>query len=266
MAIAAQDDRAQADAAPAGQLRLRLLSYNIQVGMHTGHYGHYVTRAWQHVMPSPGLRRNLDRIADLMLDYDFVAIQEADAGSMRTRYVNQLEHLALRAGFPHWGLCVTRDLQPMAQHCLGYLSRFEPRQVTHHTLPSRIPGRRAMTIELGPDAGGLTLLIAHLSLGRDSQRRQLDYISGLVAPSRPTVLLGDLNCEPAVLRRHAGLRRSGLTVAANTPPTFPSWRPRRCIDHILVSKDVRMENLQALQQALSDHRPLAADIGIALPQ
>src|ERR1043166_10017353 len=111
-------------------------------------------------MPPPTMHQTLDRIAELMRDYDFVAIQEADAGSVRSHYVNQLEYLAGRAGFHHFGLCVTRNLHPVAQHCLGYLSRVRPVHTVEHVLPSRIPGRRAMTIELDGSAGGLPLLAA----------------------------------------------------------------------------------------------------------
>jgi endonuclease/exonuclease/phosphatase family metal-dependent hydrolase len=244
--------------------RMRLLSFNIQVGLHTRHYGHYVTRAWQHVMPSSTMHYNLDRIADLMRDYDFVAIQEADAGSLRSHYVNQLEYLATRAGFQHFGLCVTRDLKPVAQHCLGYLSRKPPVHSVEHVLPSSIPGRRAMRIQLDSDTGGLTLLVAHLSLGPGNQRRQLHFLSDLVPHGKPSVLIGDLNCGPAELRCHPGLFRSGLWVSAGTPATFPSWRPRRSLDHILVTRDIEVESLVALPHTFSDHRPLAADISIPL--
>ena len=244
--------------------RLRLLSFNIQVGLHTRHYGHYVTRAWQHVMPSPTMHHNLGRIAALMRDYDFVAIQEADAGSLRSHYVNQMEYLAEHAGFGHFGLCVTRDLQPLAQHCLGYLSRTAPVRTVEHVLPSRIPGRRAMTIELDDKSGGLTLLVAHLSLGPATQRRQLHFLSELVPHARPSVLIGDLNCGPEKLRTHPGLLRSGLWVSAGAPATFPSWRPRRSLDHILVSPDIEVESLVALPHTFSDHRPLSAEILVPL--
>jgi endonuclease/exonuclease/phosphatase family metal-dependent hydrolase len=244
--------------------RLRLLSFNIQVGLHTKHYGHYVTRAWQHVMPSPTMHSNLDRIAELMQDYDFVAIQEADAGSLRSHYVNQMEYLAQRAGFNHFGLSVTRNLHPVAQHCLGYLSRHKPVRSVEHVLPSSIPGRRAMTIELDAGAGGLTLLVAHLSLGPRTQNRQLHFLTDLVPHQRPSVLIGDLNCGPEQLRCHPGLLRSGLWVSAGTPATFPSWRPRRCLDHILVSPDIEVKNLVALPHTFSDHRPLAADVYVPL--
>lgn len=244
--------------APA--LRLRLLSYNIQVGLHTGHFGHYLSGAWRHVLPHATSLSNLDRIAEVIRDYDFVAIQEADAGSLRTRNLNQMEHLAVRAGFPHFGFSVTRDLRPVAQHCLGYLSRWRTATVRDQALPSPIPGRRALTVGLDSAACGLTLLITHLSLGRATQRKQLDSLSSQVPATGPVVLLGDLNCEAQELRSHAGLQRCGLRLAAATPPTFPSWRPRRAIDHLLVSGDVVIENLHALPEVLSDHLPLAADI------
>ncbi|HVT34531.1 MAG TPA: hypothetical protein VHE37_03030, partial [Nevskiaceae bacterium] len=114
---------------PRKRLKLKLLSYNIHVGLNTGHYTHYLTRAWRHALPGADMHRVLDPIADLMRDYDFVAIQEGDAGSLRTWFRNQIEYLAHRAGFAHWGLAVTRDLRPLAMHCLGFLSRLPPAAV-----------------------------------------------------------------------------------------------------------------------------------------
>jgi endonuclease/exonuclease/phosphatase family metal-dependent hydrolase len=254
----------EAGAVDARRARLKLLSFNIQVGLHTKHYGHYVTRALLHVMPSKTMHHNLDRIAEMMGDYDFVAIQEADAGSLRSHYVNQMEYLARRAGFNHFGLSVTRNLRPVAQHCLGYLSRSEPKKTVEHVLPSSIPGRRAMTIELGADLGSLTLLIAHLSLGPRTQSRQLHFLTDLVPHERPSALIGDLNCGPEALRCHPGLLRTGLWVSAGTPATFPSWAPKRCLDHILVSPQITVKKLVALPHTFSDHRPLAAEIEVPL--
>lgn len=74
--------------------RLRLLSFNIQVGISTERYRHYLTRGWQHLLPHAGRATNLKRIGELLADYDLVALQEADGGSLRSGYVNQVEHLA----------------------------------------------------------------------------------------------------------------------------------------------------------------------------
>lgn len=241
---------------------MRLLSYNIHIGAQPAGYGHYLTRAWRHALPGPGMHGTLDAIGDLMRDYDFVAIQEADAGSLRTRFVNQIEYLARRAGFNHLDFAVTRDLRPLARHAMGFLSRHQPVAVTKHRLPGRIPGRSALEVELGPEAGGLSLLLAHLSLGPFDRHQQLDYLSALVKKDRPTVLLGDLNCEPDILRAHQALAGCGICVPQQTPATFPSWRPSRRLDHILGSGHVAVQHLEALPTLLSDHLALAAEISV----
>ena len=55
--------------------RLRLLSFNIQVGISTERYHHYLTRSWQHLLPHTGRARNLQRIGELLSNYDLVALQ-----------------------------------------------------------------------------------------------------------------------------------------------------------------------------------------------
>lgn len=90
--------------------RLRLLSFNIQVGISTERYRHYVTRSWQHLLPHNGRAGNLQKIGQLLGDFDLVALQEADGGSLRSGYVNQVEHLAHLGAFPYWYQQLNRNL------------------------------------------------------------------------------------------------------------------------------------------------------------
>ncbi len=80
---------------------LQLLSYNIQAGIAGTRYRDYLTQSWQHVLPSARRMTNLDRIARLVSRFDIVGLQEIDAGSLRSGFVNQAEYLAQRAGFPN---------------------------------------------------------------------------------------------------------------------------------------------------------------------
>src|SRR5690606_39930461 len=73
---------------------LRLLTFNIQVGINTSSYHHYLTRSWQHFLPNRRRYENLDRIATLLSQYDVVALQECDGGSLRSGYINQVQYLA----------------------------------------------------------------------------------------------------------------------------------------------------------------------------
>jgi endonuclease/exonuclease/phosphatase family metal-dependent hydrolase len=47
--------------------------------------------------------------------------------------------------------------------------------------------------------------------------------------------------------------------------TFPSWKPTRALDHILVSPGIRIEKVWTLPQAFSDHLALAAEIQLPAP-
>lgn len=239
---------------------LRILTLNIQVGMPTHNYGHYLTGAWRHVLPSRGVRRNLDHIAELLSNYDVVALQEADAGSLRTAQLNQIEYLAHRAGFTHWHAAINRNLGPFAQHALGFLSRRILHDVRHHLLPGRIPGRGVMEAHLR-EAGHVPvhLMVAHLALGRATRRKQLEFVSGLVDPASDALLMGDLNSEPHELDAHPDLQRIGFKLVHSTP-TYPSWRPTRSIDHVLATPSAMIEAAEVLDLRLSDHLPVATEL------
>ena len=62
-----------ADLLPRNEQRIRLLSFNIQVGISTSAYRHYVTRSWKHLIPHQERYRNLEKIGFLLGDYDIVA-------------------------------------------------------------------------------------------------------------------------------------------------------------------------------------------------
>lgn len=251
-----------AQAKPGGTLRV--LSLNIQVGLHTSRYWHYLTHAWRHVVPTRNAQLNLERIAELVSRYDIVALQEADAGSLRTAQVNQVAHLAERAGFAHWHASVTRDLRPFAQHCLGCLSRWPLESVKYHALPGWLPGRGALEVQIRPTAcEPLRLFIVHLALGRRVRARQLHFIATLIGDRTDTMVLGDLNCDVSELSAHDGLRRAKLR-GVHSQHTFPSWRPSRALDHILVTPAVEVVSASVLEERLSDHLPVATEIRLRL--
>jgi endonuclease/exonuclease/phosphatase family metal-dependent hydrolase len=57
-------------------------------------------------------------------------------------------------------------------------------------------------------------------------------------------------------------RRTRLQPPACEVLTFPSWAPKRAIDHILIGDGLRCANARALPAALSDHLALSMDLDI----
>ena len=246
--------------APATPGRLRLMSYNIQTGIETRYFHHYLTGAWRHVLPSSTRQGNLDRIAQVIADFDIVGLQEIDAGSLRSGFVNQAAYLAHSGGFPYWHFQTNRRIGRLARHSNGMLSRFRPLEVRDHKLPGMIPGRGALVIRFGGPGDSLYVVLVHLALGPTARLRQLAYIARLVTRWDHVVLMGDMNCpsrspEFDFLRRHTDLREP-----IHDLNTFPSWRPERNIDHILVSRSLQVTRAEVVDHPLSDHLPITMEV------
>ena len=247
-----------------GSRRLSLVSANIQAGHATNSYRDYLTGSWNHVLPSRRKRDNLDVLADQVAGFDLVGLQEADAGSLRSGFVNQTHYLAERAGFPYWSHQPNRRLAGIAASANGLLCRDEPDEVVDHVLPSRIPGRGALLVRYGHGADSLTVAIAHLSLSPRARAAQVAFLGELLAGPGHKVLMGDFNCECDSPEMQALYRHTPLQAPDERIPSFPRWQPRRAIDHILVSADVKVERRWALADLSSDHLAVAAEL--VLPQ
>lgn len=247
---------------PAPLRTLRCLSYNVQAGIATSRYRHYLTHSWRHFIPHPGRRENLDRIAAAGLhQFDVVGLQEIDAGSLRTSYINQARYLAERAEFPYWHFQTNRNMGQLARHSNGLLSRLRPCEITDYKLPG-LPGRGALLTRFGPSAGGLLIVVAHLALSRRARHRQLAFLSELLDGQRRVVVMGDFNCAAEDPEMRFFTTRTGLNLPAGDLHTYPSWRPNRRLDHILVSVDLTVDAAYVPAWAISDHLPVAVDLRI----
>jgi endonuclease/exonuclease/phosphatase family metal-dependent hydrolase len=252
-----------ADSPAAAGRDLRLLSYNIQAGIDTRQYRDYVTKGWKHLLPNRERLRNLNLIAEMIHGYDLVGLQEVDSGSLRSGFVDMTEYLAHRGGYPHWYRQVNRNMGVLAQHSNGFLSRIRPTRVSNHRLPPG-NGRGAMLLEFGDGPEALVVCSLHLGLSRRVRGLQLGFINELVCEYKHLVVMGDLNagCDSSEVRTF--IDKTGLTEPACNQATFPSWRPVRRIDHILVSHALEVTRTRVVDYALSDHLPICVEL--ALPE
>lgn len=239
---------------------LRLLSYNIQAGIATRGYHHYFMHSWKHVLPFPERRLNLDRISDLVRHYDVVGLQETDAGSLRSGYLNITEYVAGRGGFPHWYDQTNRNFGMFAQHSMGVLARMRAQDIVEHRLPGAIPGRGALVLSFGHGRDTLALILVHLALSRRARLRQFGFLAELAREFRHVIVMGDLNCRSDSPELVSLIDRAGLREPAHDLHTFPSWRPMRNIDHILVSPSIKVDEVSVLNYPLSDHLPIAMQV------
>lgn len=240
------------------QPRLRLLSFNMQAGMGIHALHHYFTRGHRHLLPHARRHEHLEQIARLLASYDVAALQEVDGGSLRSGYMHQLQHLAERAGFPWWYQQLNRDLGHLGQFSNGLLSRQAPFAVEAHALPG-LKGRGAILSRFGTPENPLLLVNAHMALSARARLQQFGFLAELMAEAPHVVLMGDLNCSREELARSPLGRRAWQWLSEDMH-TYPSWKPARQIDHILVSEGLTIHHAAAVEVLLSDHRPLEVEL------
>ena len=239
---------------------LRLLTFNLQVGIQTSAYHHYVTRSWQHLLPNPRRQKRLDVMGEVLSKFDVVGLQEVDGGSFRSSRVNQVEYLAAKAGFPHHVQQLNRNLGRIAQHSNGLLSRLVPSQIEEHRLPGAMPGRGAIHARFGEGPDALHIFVAHLALSHRGRVRQLNYLSDIIQPLRHVVVMGDLNCTPDQLHAHERFSASLPLHPVKPLLSYPSWQPRHALDHILLSQSLEAAEVRVLDHLFSDPLPIAVDL------
>lgn len=239
---------------------LKLLSFNIQVGIKTSAYRQYFTKGWKHVLPHESRVKNLNRIANVVSGYDLVGLQEIDGGSIRSGFVNQVEYLSQAAGFPYWYAQLNRDLGPIAQHGNGLLTRIQPTELSDHKLPGVIPGRGAVFVRLPYAGDEVVVVMLHLSLGKQSRHRQLAYIAEKVAHERQVIIMGDMNTPMSQLLEESPLKALNLHPAEHAGPTYPAWQPALALDHVLVSSNLKITDYKVLNRRISDHLPIAVEV------
>lgn len=249
--------------APTDQTTLRILSYNLQAGARTGRYRDYFTHSWQHVLPHRDKQHRLSAVADTLRQFDVVGLQEADSGSLRSGFIDQTARLASLSDFPYFSHVANRRIGPIASSGNSLLSRLRPASVENFMLPSRVPGRGVLLSRFGDGPNALHVLVAHLSLASSARQQQFKALRRLIADLPHVVLMGDLNCPRQAPELTRFLDETGMIDCnPEQTATFPAWRPRHAIDHVLVSHTMTPGACTVLAQTDSDHLPISVELSL----
>ncbi len=205
---------------------------------------------------------------------DLVGLQETDGPSVWSGHFDHTSSLAAAAGYPHsFRGHHGRGLWPFrldyGTALLSRLPLFGSASATFEQSWRDNKGFVVSTVRV-PAFGGAEVDVAsvHLDFLRAEVRaRQIEtLIAALEARGRPVILLGDLNCdwsETTCVPRLA----SALRLRAHSPdggtPTYSSEDPDRRIDWILVSEAMTFRSYRTLDDRVSDHRAVVAEVELS---
>jgi len=237
---------------------MRVITYNIQYcdGSGSGSMG-YLTPA------SPKRRREMmGRISGALTPRqpDVLGLIEVDGGSWRNSGVDQAEHIAKELDLPnmveHCKYPPPFDIIPFFKYNMQALASKPPLDASQAHLFT--VGFKRNVIEA--TVGGITFILCHLALGKGARLLQTQHLSRIVKSiDTPIVLMGDLNAEPESPELKSLVAQTDLRLVP-MGETFPSWKPKKKLDHFLVSPDILVNTASVLDIGLSDHLPIMLDI------
>lgn len=191
-------------------------------------------------------------------DPDILGLIEVDTGSYRTKFVNQVEtianhlnhffHSSVKYGKDSFG----RKIPILKMQGNAILTRNKLPDKHYHYFPV---GFKRLIIEL--EIGGISFFLVHLALQKRIRKKQLTFLAEIAKKHKNIIIAGDFNTfkgnqEIAAFQQELKL----INPNKKSTPTYPSWNPRRELDFILHSRNIKVTHFSIPQVKFSDHLPL----------
>jgi endonuclease/exonuclease/phosphatase family metal-dependent hydrolase len=253
---------------------VKLICYNIEYceGME-GLWYQYL-KFWKIFFPP----KNLDqKIVDYLkkLKPDILALVEVDTGSFRAKK-DEVVFFEKKLGlisaveavkYPHHGwMKFFHHVPILNKQANAIISKFKISNVKYHLFHE---STKRVVIDVTVHCPKkVTLLLAHLALGGKSRAKQIDELIDIVNKIKnPVILMGDFNTFHGVdelkdLIDQTHLNDWGKLDNESTALTQPTWHPRRRLDYVLVSKQIKVKKYKVLNFHFSDHMPLYVEFNV----
>ena len=193
---------------------------------------------------------------------DVICLQEVDRDTYRTGRADLAAAAAGACGMAH--VFGASRWFPGGRYGNAILARGTITAATVTKLP-KVPAprfwleqRTALEASVTIDGHPMWIVCTHLSVPKEQNAVQLEWLlRHLRGRPLPQVVVGDLNRPEELVGPEA--ERGGLS-AAEHGPTFPVSKPRRTIDHVLVSPGLAVVHTEVRRTSMSDHAALIVDL------
>ena len=217
-------------------------------------------------------KENLSDIANVLSDYrpHVVALQEADAKSRWSGGFDHVEFLASAAEYP-WRTHESNAENWLFSFGTALLSVLPLTETIKHTFESSPPtlDKGFVLAQIDWPSGEedksrkIDIISVHLDFSRQAVREMQinEMVEILSARMNPTIIMGDFNSEwladVSVIKELA--EKTRYVTYMPESEDYDTYKDKR-LDWILISNDMEFIGYQILQDTLSDHAMVVADI------
>jgi endonuclease/exonuclease/phosphatase family metal-dependent hydrolase len=243
---------------------MRLLLYNIRYGAGIGKRLHVPIPYIGYFKRTNG---NLKQIVEFIksINPDIIGLIEVDSGSFRSEKHNQAKAIANELN--HFPVYQSKYSANSMVQKVPVLNKQGNAFITNQQIVTQKfhyfrEGIKRLVIEL--ELKSVTIFLVHLSLKFRHRHHQLQDLYSMVKEvKRPVIVAGDFNVFWGDRELQLFLAATGLKSAnGKGHPSHPSRSPRRQLDFIFHSREIKATSFQIPQVKYSDHTPLICDFEI----
>lgn len=240
---------------------MRFLLYNIRYGAGIGRHFHLpVPYSGYFKRTNGNLRKIIDFIK--LVNPDVIGLLEVDSGSYRSEKINQAEVIAKEMKHYHvyqskYSNHSTAQMVPLVnKQGNAFLTNQKIKSYKFHYFRE---GIKRLVIEL--ELEEFTIFLVHLSLKFRHRQYQLQDLHSLVKRvEKPVIVAGDFNVFWGDRELQLFMAATKLKSAnGHGRPSHPSRSPKRQLDYIFHSPEIRATSFHIPQVKFSDHAPLICD-------
>jgi len=243
---------------------MRFLLYNIRYAAGIGKLFHLPVPYSGYFKNTDG---NLRKIIDFIVSInpDIMGLIEVDAGSFRSSKSNQAESIAWELQHNH--IYQSKYSSTSVAQKVPLLNKQGNAILTNQAIVSQkfhyfCEGVKRLVIEL--ELAECVVFLVHLSIKFRHRHYQLETLHKMVEQAtKPVIVAGDFNVLWGDRELQLFLAATGLKSAnSNGEPSHPSRAPRRQLDYIFHSPDIRITSFDIPQVKFSDHTPLVCEFDV----
>ncbi len=243
---------------------MKFLLYNIRYAAGIGKLFHLPVPYSGYFKNTDG---NLRKIIDFIVSInpDIMGLIEVDAGSFRSSKSNQAESIAWELQHNH--IYQSKYSSTSVAQKVPLLNKQGNAILTNQVIISQKfhyfhEGVKRLVIELEIDE--CFIFLVHLSIKFRHRHYQLEALHKMVEQAtKPVIVAGDFNVLWGDRELQLFLAATGLKSAnSNGEPSHPSRAPRRQLDYIFHSPDIRITSFDIPQVKFSDHTPLVCEFDV----
>lgn len=236
---------------------MKILLQNLQSGANLSRgYLHLVFGSWKYFWPHS--QEPVDRLAYYMKEenIDVGLFTEADAGSFRTKYIDEIKIISEISKLQYNNFFLTVKFGKITNQGNAIVSRYKILENKSYLLPGKGEKRYLCQSIIKIKNKKISLFVTHLTLGFKDRQEQLKTINNIIKNTRGTRIFGgDLNIISEDELRHIdSLKRMPFL------KTYPSWNPKKSLDKMFVSDDIKKYELSTTKIKMSDHLGLILEI------